>query len=52
MTEGNTAFGDAIKNVEVIIGGNYKKYILDSDGTLFIDTLMQLALTKLEDMRS
>jgi outer membrane receptor protein involved in Fe transport len=38
MTEGQYSFGDATKNVEVIIGGNYKKYILDSDGTLFIDT--------------
>ena len=39
MTEGQYSFGDATKNVEVIIGGNYKKYILDSDGTLFIDTI-------------
>ena len=39
MTEGQYSFGDAIKTVEVIIGGNYKKYILDSDGTLFIDTV-------------
>ena len=39
MTEGQYTFGDAIKNVEIIVGGNYKKYILDSDGTLFIDTL-------------
>jgi len=39
MTEGQYSFGDATKNVEVIIGGNYKKYILDSDGTLFIDTV-------------
>jgi len=39
MTEGQYSFGDATKNVEVVIGGNYKKYILDSDGTLFIDTV-------------
>jgi len=39
MTEGQYSLGDATKNVEVIIGGNYKKYILDSDGTLFIDTV-------------
>ena len=38
MTEGQYSFGDATKNVEVIIGGNYKKYILNSEGTLFIDT--------------
>ncbi len=39
MTEGQYTFGDAVRNAEVIVGGNYKKYILDSDGTLFIDTL-------------
>lgn len=39
MTEGQYSFGDATKNAEVIIGANYKKYILDSDGTLFIDTV-------------
>jgi outer membrane receptor protein involved in Fe transport len=38
MTEGQYSFGDAVKNAEVIVGGNYKKYILNSDGTLFIDT--------------
>ena len=38
MHEGQYTFGDATKNVEVIVGGNYKTYILDSDGTLFIDT--------------
>lgn len=37
MHEGQYMFGDAAKNAEVIIGGNYKKYVLDSDGTLFID---------------
>ena len=39
MHEGQYTFGNASKNVEVIVGGNYKKYILDSDGTLFIDTV-------------
>jgi outer membrane receptor protein involved in Fe transport len=38
LNEGQYTFGDATRNVEVIVGGNYKKYILDSDGTLFIDT--------------
>ncbi len=39
MHEGQYTLGDARKNVEVIVGGSYKKYILDSDGTLFIDTV-------------
>ena len=39
MTEGQYTFGDAVRNAEIIVGGSYKKYILDSDGTLFIDTL-------------
>ncbi|MBC7873876.1 MAG: carboxypeptidase-like regulatory domain-containing protein, partial [Ferruginibacter sp.] len=30
MTEGQYTFGDAVKSVEIIVGGNYKKYILDS----------------------
>lgn len=38
MTEGQYIFGDAVKSIEVIVGGSFKRYILDSDGTLFIDT--------------
>ena len=46
MTEGQHSFGDAVKNAEVIIGGNYKKYILDSDGTLFIDSLKAISINE------
>ncbi|HEU0110211.1 MAG TPA: TonB-dependent receptor [Flavisolibacter sp.] len=37
MTEGQYNFKQ-LKFADIIVGGNYKKYILDSDGTLFIDT--------------
>ena len=46
MTEGQYTFGDAIKYAEIIVGGNYKKYILDSDGTLFIDTLNAIGINE------
>src|SRR5215203_1042069 len=46
MTEGQYSFGDATKNVEVIIGGNYKKYILNSEGTLFIDTVNAITINE------
>jgi hypothetical protein len=36
MTEGQYSFS-GIKFADIIVGANYKKYILDSDGTLFID---------------
>ena len=39
MTEGQYTLGDAVKSAELIMGGNYKKYVLNSSGTLFIDTL-------------
>jgi outer membrane receptor protein involved in Fe transport len=36
MTEGQYSFS-GIKFANIVAGANYKKYILDSDGTLFID---------------
>ena len=39
MGEGQYNFSEHFRFAEIILGGNYKKYILDSDGTLFIDTL-------------
>ncbi len=36
MTEGQYRFSK-IRFADIIVGGNFKKYILDSDGTLFID---------------
>jgi len=37
MTEGQYNFTEAIKVLEVLVGGNWKKYILNSEGTLFAD---------------
>ena len=39
MTEGQYRIPGIEKIAEVIVGASYKNYILDSDGTLFIDTL-------------
>ena len=36
--EGQYSFTDKIKFADVLIGGNLKKYILNSQGTIFIDT--------------
>ena len=46
MTEGQYSFGDAVKSAEIIIGGNYKRYILNSGGTLFIDTLKAISINE------
>lgn len=46
MAEGQYNFSDKIKFADVIIGGNYKRYILDSKGTLFIDTLKPIGITE------
>jgi outer membrane receptor protein involved in Fe transport len=37
MAEGQYNFSDHIKFAELIVGGNVKKYILNSQGTIFID---------------
>jgi hypothetical protein len=47
MGEGQYNLSDKIKFAEVIIGGNAKKYILDSKGTLFIDTLEAIKINEL-----
>ncbi|MGK2861268.1 MAG: TonB-dependent receptor domain-containing protein [Chitinophagaceae bacterium] len=47
MTEGQYTFGDAVKSAEIIVGGNYKKYILDSDGTIFIDTSNSIGINEM-----
>jgi outer membrane receptor protein involved in Fe transport len=38
VAEGQYNFSNKIKFAEVVVGGNYKKYILNSQGTIFIDT--------------
>ncbi|HEV8269825.1 MAG TPA: TonB-dependent receptor [Chitinophagaceae bacterium] len=47
MGEGQYNFNDKIKFAEVIIGGNVKKYILDSKGTVFIDTLEAIKINEM-----
>lgn len=37
MVEGQYNFGSTIPFAEVIVGGNWKQYVLNSEGTLFID---------------
>jgi outer membrane receptor protein involved in Fe transport len=39
MTEGQYNFTNLFNFSDLIVGANWKKYILDSKGTLFIDTL-------------
>jgi outer membrane receptor protein involved in Fe transport len=38
MAEGQYNFSNVIKFAEVMIGGNWKQYVLNSEGTLFADT--------------
>ena len=37
MTEGQYNFGKMIPFAEVLVGGNWKQYVLNSEGTLFAD---------------
>ena len=46
MGEGQYDFAQKIKFADVIIGGNVKKYILSSKGTLFIDTAGSLKINE------
>lgn len=46
MTEGQYTFGNAVKNIELTVGGSYKTYILDSDGTLFIDSVSPIRINE------
>ncbi|MES1220179.1 MAG: TonB-dependent receptor [Bacteroidota bacterium] len=39
MTEGQYNFSNVIKFAEVLVGANWKQYVLNSEGTLFPDTL-------------
>jgi len=46
MTEGQYDFSNKIKFADIIVGGNWKKYILNSKGTLFIDTLNPIGINE------
>jgi outer membrane receptor protein involved in Fe transport len=37
MVEGQYNFSEVISAIDIIIGGNWKQYVLNSQGTLFID---------------
>jgi outer membrane receptor protein involved in Fe transport len=47
MTEGQYNFSNKIKFAEIIVGANWKKYILNSKGTLFIDTLKPIGINEM-----
>ncbi len=46
MGEGQYNFSNKIKFAEIIVGGNWKKYVLNSKGTLFIDTLNPIGINE------
>ncbi len=39
MVEGQYNLSDAVKFAEVLVGGNWKQYVLNSEGTLFADKI-------------
>jgi len=47
MSEGQYTLGDAVKSVEVVAGASYKRYILNSGGTLFIDTAKPITINEI-----
>ncbi|HEY1021872.1 MAG TPA: carboxypeptidase-like regulatory domain-containing protein, partial [Flavisolibacter sp.] len=46
MTEAQYNFSKLIPAVEIIAGGNWKKFVLNSDGTIFIDTLRPIHINE------
>ena len=46
MSEAQYNFSNKIKFADVIIGANWKKYILDSKGTLFIDSAQPITINE------
>ncbi len=47
LTEGQYDLSNKVKVVDLIVGGNWKKYILNSEGTLFIDTLSNITFDEI-----
>jgi outer membrane receptor protein involved in Fe transport len=47
VAEGQYNFSNKFKFAEVVVGGNYKKYILNSQGTIFIDTAGTIPINEL-----
>ncbi|MFL5772938.1 MAG: TonB-dependent receptor [Flavisolibacter sp.] len=46
MSEGQYNFSNKIRFAEIIAGANFKRYILNSEGTLFIDTLHAITINE------
>ncbi len=47
LTEGQYDFSNKVKFADLIVGGNWKKYVLNSEGTLFIDTLDNITFNEI-----
>jgi outer membrane receptor for ferrienterochelin and colicin len=47
MVEGQYNFGNKLKVVDLIVGGNWKQYVLDSKGTLFADSAGAISINEL-----
>ena len=47
MTEGQYNFSDFVKFADIIVGASWKRYILDSKGTLFIDDVKPITTNEL-----
>ncbi|HYF30081.1 MAG TPA: TonB-dependent receptor [Chitinophagaceae bacterium] len=47
MVEGQYNFGNRLKIVDLIVGGNWKQYVLDSKGTLFADSTGPISINEL-----
>jgi outer membrane receptor for ferrienterochelin and colicin len=45
-TEGQYSFKNEIKFAEVVVGANYKQYVLNSEGTLFADTAGRIKINE------
>ncbi len=46
MTEGQYNFSHVIRFAELIVGANFKRYILNSENTLFIDSLKPITINE------
>lgn len=46
MAEGQYNFGNKLKFADVLVGGNWKQYVLNSEGTLFADTAGRIRINE------
>lgn len=46
MTEGQYNFSEAVKVAEVLVGANFKRYVLNSEGTIFADTAGHIGINE------